>query len=153
MKIFRLSRKKYSIALSGKGAARFGNRWNSKGTEIIYCAGNRALAMAEVAVHINPAILPGDYLMVEIDVPGTVAIKTFDKSLLPANWNIFPHLLSTQKIGDGFIEENKFCILKVPSAVVEGDFNFLINPYHQDFKKIKITNSYDFPFDNRLFGL
>lgn len=139
--------------MSGKGAARFGNRWNSKGTEIIYCAGNRALAMAEVAVHINPAILPEDFMMLEIDAPDSIAVKSMEESLLSPGWDIFPHLLSTQKIGDNFIDENEFCILKVPSAVVRGDFNFLINPFHVDFKKIEIVDYYNFPFDRRFFGL
>ena len=67
------------------------------------------------------------------------------------NWNSFPHSYKTQKIGDMFIAENELCVLKVPSAVVKGDFNYLINPYHPNFKKIKILNSSKFPFDVRLF--
>jgi hypothetical protein len=63
------------IELSGKGAALSGNRWNSKGTELIYCADSRALAMAEVAVHVSLSILPKDYVMVEIVIPTTVTIS------------------------------------------------------------------------------
>jgi len=58
MRIFRLSRKKYASELSGIGASKSGNRWNSRGTEIIYCANSRALAMAEVSVHISLTTLP-----------------------------------------------------------------------------------------------
>ncbi len=47
--------------------------------------------------------------------------------------------------------ENKYCILKVPSAVVKGDFNYLLNPYHMDFKKVESINFHKFPFDIRLF--
>jgi len=151
MKVFRLSRKKYSKELSGKGASLSGNRWNSKGTEIIYCASSRALAMAEVAVHINLALMPNDYLMIEINIPDLIDIKQIQISDLPADWDLFPHILSTQKIGDEFIIENKYCAVKVPSAVVKGDVNYLINPYHKDFKLIEIDNSYSFPFDKRLF--
>ncbi len=130
MRVFRLIRKKYGIELSGKGAALSGNRWNSKGTELIYCADSRALAMAEVAVHLSLSILPKDYVMVEIDIPGYISISTLSKEDLLAHWSSFPHLLDTQQIGDGFVAERKNCVLKVPSAVVPGDFNFLINPYH-----------------------
>lgn len=151
MRVFRLIRKKHGIELSGKGAALSGNRWNSKGTELIYCADSRALAMAEVAVHLSLAILPKDYVMVDIEIPSYVSIAILSKEDLPANWSSFPHLLDTQRIGDGFVAELKNCVLKVPSAVVPGDFNFLINPYHPDFSAIRIVSQVDFPFDSRLF--
>lgn len=152
MRVFRLIRKKYGIELSGKGAALSGNRWNSKGTELIYCADSRALAMAEVAVHISLSILPKDYVMVEIEIPTSIFIASMITDDLPRNWNSFPHLLDTQKIGDDFVADRNNAVLKVPSAVVPGDFNFLINPHHPDFQAIKIVGQQDFPFDSRLFG-
>lgn len=151
MRVFRLIRKKYGIELSGKGAALSGNRWNSKGTVIIYCSDSRALAMAEVAVHLSLSILPKDYVMVEIDIPSSVSITYLTNAELPVGWNSFPHLLDTQKIGDDFVSARKNCVLKVPSAVVPGDFNYLINPHHPDFAAIKIIGQEDFPFDLRLF--
>ena len=72
MRVFRLSKRKYSKELNGKGAAKSGNRWNSKGTEIIYTAESRALAMAEVAVHLTLATLPSDYVMIEIEIPDNI---------------------------------------------------------------------------------
>ncbi|MCK5637558.1 MAG: RES family NAD+ phosphorylase [Flavobacteriaceae bacterium] len=151
MQVYRLSRKKYASELSGIGASKSGNRWNSKGTEIIYCANSRALAMAEVSVHLSLIILPKDFVMLEINIPKSIAIQNINNKDLPENWNDFPHTNKTQKMGDGFIYSNKKCILKVPSAVVKGDFNYLINPHHKDFKKIKIVNFYKFPFNRRLF--
>jgi RES domain-containing protein len=151
MRVFRLIRKKYGIELSGKGAALSGNRWNSRGTELIYTSESRALAMAEVAVHLSLSILPKDYVMVEIEIPNSVSISSLKTDDLPQGWNSFPHLLDTQKIGDDFVAERKSCVLKVPSAVVPGDFNFLINSNHLDFSAIKIVGYKDFPFDQRLF--
>lgn len=151
MKAYRLSRKKHYSGLSGKGAAKSGNRWNSKGIEIIYCADSRALAMAEVTVHLTVATLPGDFVMLEINIPDTISIELLVERDLSDEWNIFPHSVSTQRIGDNFIDSKKVCILKVPSAVVKGDFNYLINPFHPDFKEIKITKVEDFPFDRRMF--
>jgi len=152
MRVFRLARKKYKIELSGKGAARSGNRWNSKGTEIIYCAESRALAMAEVAVHLTLATLPSDYVMLEIEIPDTISKTTLKKSVLPLGWENFPHTTETQNIGDKFIWNANTCVLKVPSAVVPGDFNYLLNPSHAEFKQIKIVAQHDFPFDERLFN-
>lgn len=151
MKVFRLSRKKYSNELSGKGASLSANRWNSKGTEIIYCASSRALAMAEVAVHLNLALIPNDYLMLEIHIPDSIKIQKIDHGDLPSGWDLFPHISSTQKIGDDFMRQNNYCVLSVPSAVVKGDVNYLLNPFHKDFKGIEIINSYGFSFDQRLF--
>ncbi len=151
MRVFRLARKKYKIELSGKGAARSGNRWNSKGTEIIYCAESRSLSMAEVAVHLTLATLPSDYVMLEIDIPDDVSESALKIKSLPIGWEKFPHIIDTQNIGDDFVLSAKTCVLKVSSAVVPGDYNFLINPSHPDFKKIRIVTIKDFPFDERLF--
>jgi len=151
MELFRLAQSKHGKSLSGKGAAISGGRWNSPGTEIIYTAANRSLAMAEVAVHFSIATLPAGYMMMTLHVPDTISVSDLDLKLLPANWNQFPPLKATQAIGDRFIREGKTCALKVPSAVTSGDFNFLINPMHPEFKKIKISGYDPFPFDRRLF--
>jgi len=151
MRVFRLSKRKYSKELNGKGAAKSGNRWNSKGTEIIYTAESRALAMAEVTVHLTLATLPSDYVMIEIEIPDNIIYKELILKELDEDWNNHPPNSITQKIGDEFIDSIKVCLLKVPSAVVQGDSNYLINPYHPDFKKIKIVEITDFPFDKRIF--
>ena len=152
MEVFRLSKKKYAYELSGKGAAKYGSRWNSKGTEIIYTAESRALAMAEVAVHLSLATLPSDYMMVKIQFPDNLNIKNVSISELPDDWSNHPPIESTQRIEDQFIEFSESCVLKVPSSVVQGDFNYLINPHHVAFNSIKINIVSDFPFDKRLFN-
>lgn len=151
MEVFRLTRKPFSKVLSGFGASIKGARWNSQGVEIIYTAENRSLAMAELAVHLTAAMLPDDYVMLTIDIPNNIPVEGLSEKSLPKNWNVFPHTKATQLLGDEFITENKYCILKVPSVVTKGDFNLLINPRHPDFKKIKIIKREDFPFDQRLF--
>lgn len=151
MKVYRLSRRKYAEELSGKGAAKVGGRWNSRGTELIYTAQCRALAMAEVAVHLTLATLPEDFVMVEIDIPDAITITQFEPEKLPKRWNSFPYNLKTQSIGDEFVQDEKNCLLKLPSAVVPGDHNYLLNPKHPDFETIKISSIEDFPFDERLF--
>lgn len=151
MRVFRLSRKKYAGDLSGKGAAKSGNRWNSKGIEMLYTAESRALAMAEVVVHLSLASLPDDYMMIEIEIPDTIEVGILDPRRLKADWNTNPPKLNTQIIGDNFIHSKEHCVLKVPSAVVKGDFNYLLNPNHEDIQKIIIIEIVDFPFDERIF--
>src|SRR6187551_3034366 len=151
MEVFRLARKKYPIELSGKGASISGARWNSKGTEIIYCAQNRALAMAEVLVHLSLATLPSHFVMLTIEIPEDISVEELNLDKVGVDWNVFPCTFETPLLGDDFIKRNETCVLKVPSAVVKGDFNFLINPHHALFNKIKITEQVDFPFDKRIF--
>jgi RES domain-containing protein len=152
MRIYRLSRSKYAHELSGKGAARFGNRWNSKGTEVVYTAESRALACAELIVQIVLNRLPDDYQVLTIRVPDKFKIQTINPDHLPFNWNRFPHVEDTQKIGDQLVEKNEYVLLKVPSAVVHGDYNVLLNPRHKDFEQIKIINTRPFPIDERLYA-
>ncbi len=153
MEAYRLSREKFSNLLSGKGSAIKGARWNSVGIELIYVAANRSLAMAEVAVHFTLATLPGDYVMMTIFIPDNIPLKKVNLNDLPDDWNTFPHPVSTRIIGDQFSIENKYCVLQLPSAVTQGDYNLLINPNHKSFSKIKTLSINRFPFDKRIFKL
>lgn len=151
MRVFRLSRRKYAQNLDRKGAAKSNNRWNSKGTEMVYTAASRALAMAEVSVHLSLNILPTDFMMLEIDIPDTVAIGVLKIPEFVKDWNGFPYSKWTQARGDEFIASQTECILQVPSAVVPGDFNYLLNPLHPEMKSIHIVSRQDFAFDRRIF--
>jgi RES domain-containing protein len=150
MQVYRLAREQYAHELSGKGAALYGARWNSPGIDMIYTAGNRSLAMAEVAVHVTLATLPADYRMITILIPDGVLIKKVSIDKLPEHWQDFPYTVHTQELGDAFVRSNTHCVLQIPSVVTKGDFNFLINPMNPDFKKIKIQTVEPFPFDARL---
>ena len=75
-------------------------------------------------------------------------------SQLPDGWNDeFNFMPETQKRGDDFVRRRKNLILRVPSAVVKGEYNFLINPKHPDADNIKVISVDDFPFDKILFSM
>lgn len=151
MIVFRLTKGKYALDLSGMGASIFGYRWNSKGIKALYTASSRALAMAEVLVHLPMGFLPEGYRMLEIEIPDPTFIEEIDISSLDEGWNDFPHRPETKEVGDEFLRKNEHPVLKVPSALVKGDFNYLINPNHPDAKKITVNRVSDFPFDRRIF--
>lgn len=151
MIVFRLSKSKYSHDLSGKGAEKAGGRWNSKGVALVYTGESRALCTTEIAVHTPLGILPGDFELVTINIPDSINIIEIELVDLPTGWNSIPHSGTTQKLGDSFVKENKYAVLKVPSAVVQGDFNYLINPNHKEFYKVKVVQTEKFGFDGRLF--
>ncbi len=151
MKVFRLSKQKYANDLSGSGAGLTGGRWNRIGTKLLYTSDSRALCTAEIAVHTPIVILPNNYYLITIEIPDLVEIFKPDTSSLPDDWKSFPHSEITQLIGEEFISKSRFLVIKVPSAVVHGDFNYLINPLHEDFDKIRIMVKEKFTFDGRLF--
>ncbi len=148
MKVYRLSKKKYCHDLSGRGAEIAGGRWNSKGFAMVYTSDSRALCTAEIAIRIPLGILPLDYYLIEIAIPDTIIIQDVPKKL-PKDWKHWPHAKSTQQLGDAFIQKTQHAVLRVPSAVVQGDFNYLLNPNHSDFHQIKIVKTTIFEFDKR----
>ncbi|MDB4925718.1 RES domain-containing protein [Mucilaginibacter sp.] len=150
MIVYRLSGQAFINDLSGYGAEKTGGRWNSKGTPVLYTSASRALAVVEVAVHVPLGIIPTNYYMAVIEVPDN-SILQLDVTDLPTNWNRNPFVKATQFAGDRFIKDSKHLMLQVPSATVIGDLNYLINPRHPDFKKVKVKSVDPFVFDSRLF--
>jgi RES domain-containing protein len=151
MIVYRLSRGRFSKDLSGRGAELAGGRWNSKGTPMLYTSDSIALCTVEVAVHMPLGIVPFDYQLIQIRIPDDVVIKDLPDTKLPDDWKSFPHSNATQVIGDQFIVDQEQLVLKVPSAAVQGTYNYLVNPRHPDFQKVTIAGTEPFEFDKRLF--
>lgn len=151
MIVFRLIKEEYKNDLSGKGAERAGARWNSKGHAMLYTSESRALCTAEVAVHTPLGNIPLNYFLISIDIPDTIDFLELKIIDLSSDWKSLPHSNSTQLIGDQFLEERKCMVMKVPSVVVQGDYNYLLNPAHILFSKIKIVKTEPFEFYERLF--
>ena len=148
MNVYRISRCKFISNLSGIGAATFGGRWNSKGIHILYTAATPSLALLESVVHISN-IPVDDYCMATIGIPES-KIKEIKFTDLPENWFLNPAPDQLKSIGDKFIKDNIFLALKLPSAIMMEDFNFLLNPNHPDFIHVKFISSRTIPFDERL---
>ena len=151
MILYRLSKARYKNDLSGRGAEIAGGRWNGKGTAVVYTCESIALCNVEVAVRIPLGIIPSDYHLIHIELPAKCNIKTLKAKELPHDWNSYPHSHSTQAIGDAFISGMKALVLKVPSAAVQGTFNYLINPFHKDMNLVKVIKTQEYSFDKRLF--
>jgi RES domain-containing protein len=152
MIVFRLAKSKFCKDLSGKGAEAAGGRWNSKGTAMVYTGMTRALCTTEIAVHTPLGNIPTDYNLISIELPAKPSVLKLDVAKLPKDWKSFPHPNSTQLLGDKFISEMNYLIMQVPSVIVQGEYNYLLNPKHKDFKKVKIAKIEKFVFDQRLFA-
>lgn len=153
MIVYRIEREKHlETTLLGIGASLSkGYRWNSFNTRLVYTAESRALATLEVSVHLDLSEdLPNDRYYVEIDIPDNITIHEVNIDDLPEDWDSKPPTIITQTIGDDFINYNEAAILKVPSSIVPQEFNYLINPSHNDSSKIKVINTHKMSFDPRF---
>ena len=149
MILYRIAKCTYVTDLSGAGARLYGGRWNSVGRSMVYMASTRALAVLEVLVHLSPAIFPGDFCIAEFEVPDT-NILNLDVSELPESWQDASAPVGLKQLGDSFLKQQQYLLMKVPSAIVPQEFNYLINPLHPEASKIKLIKQQPFNFDERL---
>ena len=149
MIVYRITDCKYINDLSGRGAALYGARWNSKDTYIVYTAQSGALALLEAVVHIGKVPANG-YCMATIEIPDS-GIESFPLEKLPEDWATNPPPNYLKVIGDHFIRSNKYVALEIPSALMMEEHNYLLNPRHRDFNKVKIISQRPIRVDDRLF--
>jgi RES domain-containing protein len=109
-----------------------------------------ALASLEILVHCEPELVPGDLVAVEINVPRGVAMDELDAEALPRTWRRYPAPSSLQRLGNAWLDRNTACVLRVPSALVPSESNFLINPVHPDRRRLRVVQKVPFQFDPRL---
>ncbi|MEJ7627065.1 MAG: RES family NAD+ phosphorylase [Ferruginibacter sp.] len=148
MTIYRLSIEQYKDDLSGTGAKLFGGRWNNTGIPALYATENISLAVLEILVRTSVNFIPLHYYLLKLDLPAE-SITALNKNKLKKDWKA--DVGYTQFIGSEFIRSNKALVMKLPSAIVDEEHNFIINTVHPGFKKIKITSSKKFSFDKRLY--
>ncbi len=149
MDVYRVSLCKYINDLTGTGAGIYGGRWNSKGTYLLYTSLSPSLALLENVVHFSSVPIE-NYCLAKWNIPEDKIIE-FKAADLPADWSAYPPPVKMKAIGDKFVQDNIYLALKIPSAIMPDDFNILINPRHQDFKRIKIESVRNIPLDERLY--
>lgn len=148
MIVYRLSKTRFAMDLSGRGAERSGGRWNSKGVPMLYTSASRVLCLVEIAVHVPLGMVPDDYSIVTLDIPDDPITELAGEDL-PVGWQSFPHTNASRKTGDQFVAAAEYLAMKVPSAVVQGEFNYLLNPARPWFSEVKILEVEPFPFTYR----
>jgi len=149
MRVWRISRSVYPV-LDGEGARRWGGRWNSAGTAVVYAAESRALAMLESRVGVRlPEQVPDDLALFEIDVPDECAREALALEALPPDWHRIGNPWC-RKVGDEWAESLRTLVLAVPSVLVPEEHNYLLNPRHPDARQIRVMRSRPFEFDPRL---
>ena len=151
MLVYRITQTKFASSLFAPG---FAGRWNSENEWMIYTAGSASLACLEVLAHKSgTALNSGKFSMAVIDFPEHLVveeIKLSELQKLNTEWFKVLHYPITQKLGNKWLSEMSSPILKVPSAIVDREYNYLLNPAHPDFSTIKVLDITSFNFDSRL---
>ena len=149
MIVYRISNERYKNDLSGNGAALYGSRWNSPGRRMLYTSEYISLSILESLVHLDKNFIPDKQYLLHINIPDSKDIKTISRASVKKDWRT--NIDYTKWVGDQFIRSGEAFELKLPSVVVEQENNFLFNPAHADFKKVKILNVELLQLDQRLF--
>ncbi len=144
---YRLSLRQYaSRAFLGEGARKAGGRWNPRGTSAVYTSATLSLAALEFLVHFSGPQ----------DAPELASFSIrFDSKLvseleLPQHWRRLKRV-ETRALGRAWLEANHTPILRVPSFVIPTENNFVLNPGHPKFGKVKIEGPKEFVLDERLY--
>lgn len=137
-----------ATAFSGEGARLFGGRWNPKGVPLVYTASTISLATLEMLV--QDGKLAAHYFVIPAEIPSRLKIERIESKNLPVGWRDPESRQQLQEIGADWIKRGSSAVLAVPSAVIESEFNYLLNPLHSSFEKIDIGNPQDFLTDIRL---
>ena len=136
-------------AFDGEGARIEGGRWNSPGTPVVYTSQSAALAALELLVHLGRGSILRAYVLIPCTFDDSV-VSRLDRRRLPKNWRSYPAPSELQSIGDEWVRGGTTAVLEVPSAVIETESNYLLNPHHRDFRAVGLLNSQRFEFDLRV---
>jgi RES domain-containing protein len=155
MKLWRICKQRHAAtAFSGEGARLAFGRWNSLGVPMVYASLSLSLAVLEVFVHLDPEDEPDDLVSIMAEVPKDERFLEQEKMLmrlkLPQDWRAVANH-ENQQMGDAWIRSKESLSLLVPSAVVEDEWNVLLNPEHPDAAKIHVVETKAFRFDARMF--
>ncbi len=149
MIVYRFCGSKYATDISGTGAKLYGGRWNPAGVSVLYASDHISLGLLEVLVNANTLEELANIQLIELEVSSNSAIEEIKLFNLKNDW--WQDFDYTQWIGAEILKRAKTLLVKCPSAIVEKENNFLINPLHPEFKKVKIKSTGTFRFDSRLF--
>lgn len=137
--------------LSGEGALLHGGRWNSPGTRVVYLAQSLSLAAFELLVHLQRSQALRHFRVLRVELPED-GVFDVDPTELPADWNAVTGSAGTRELGDAWVASLASVALRVPSIVIPGEYNYLLNPAHEDFAQVVYGEIQGFMYDPRIFN-
>lgn len=149
MEVYHLGQTRFAEQLSGEGARLNGGRWNHVGTPCLYTSETQALCVLEYAANVPLDLIPDNLSFTTYTLPED-EIKMVLLNELPQNWNTLPAPQEVKNLGTKLLQSKKYLALKVPSALIPSEFNFILNPGHAGFRKVRIKKVAPFTFDSRI---
>jgi len=153
MLVWRICKKQYSdSAFSGEGGLRSDGRWHYKGNRIVYTSQSLSLATLEAWMHVGPQDQMRSYVAVPAEIPGELPIHNIHELDLPPGWkSARPAPRYLKDLGTLWLNLSSTAVARVPAATTPGEFNYLLNPLHPDFIKIRQLEPQPFLFDARMW--
>lgn len=149
MQVYRITTAPFAAdAFTGDGARLHGGRWNPKGSRMVYAAATRSLALMEMLVQDQP--LRARYVFIPAEWQSRLRIRRLSSAELPPDWRKPTASERLRRIGQDWLERGESAVLAVPSAVLPREENFLLNPDHADFRKLRIGKAEPLDLDSRL---
>lgn len=150
MRVWRICYRRYR-RFDGEGARLYGGRWNHARTSLVYTSGSLSLAALELFVHLDIDIAPVGLIAIPAEIPDSLRVDTLEVTSLPRNWRLYPGPEALKDMAAAWLSKSSTAVLAVPSAVIPSERNYLLNPKHADFERIRIQNSMPFEFDARMW--
>jgi RES domain-containing protein len=137
---WRLTEELYAADIfDGEGARLLGGRWNSPRFSVAYTSTTASLAILEVLANVfRPKLL--EYFVLASCVFDESLVSHLEIDQLPENWRDPRPPAELRDIGDEWIRSERSAVLSVPSVIIEQERNYLLNPLHRDFPKIKLSS-------------
>lgn len=149
---WRIAKKKYAAsAFDGEGSRRRGGRWTPKGFPAVYMAQTESLAALEQFVQLGDEGQNIQLVCFKVEIPEEVTIEEIDIDSLPNNWRDTPAPDTLKAYGADWLAQGESAVLKLPSALISSEYNYILNPLHPDFQKIIIGSPEEFCYDHRMW--
>jgi RES domain-containing protein len=127
----------------------FGGRWNTPGRRIVYTAGSQSLAILEMLTHLESSELLDRYSFFSVQFDSS-DVEEIAPGMLPKSWRSYPPPRKVQEVGDAWVARATSPVLRVPSAIVPAESNYLLNPAHPGFAGLTVAGPIPYRFDARF---
>lgn len=114
----------------------------------MYLVESQALAALEILVHVEEVELMPVYVVVEVIIPPEFVLDLDDN--LAGETLHLADVDATAVLGSRWADSMDSLALRVPSRVIPGESNFVLNPRHESISEVTHSEPRPFQFDPRL---
>lgn len=147
--LYRICRNVYDPA-DPTGASQTPGRWHVLGQRVLYFCSSLAMCILELKANsISFKAIRHEYLYTNLDInPDNLSIEEAPELVYTKDWVSKRQI--TQKFGYDWYNSGSSSILKVRSAVLQTDSNYIFNTTHADFSGLNFGKPLIIPLDPRV---